>query len=75
MSDHFVPFDELRSGVVYEFTLDDGEVLTGTFDEYAPAFGTKPPDMPEARDFARVRDSEGQQHSLPRERIESVRVV
>ena len=75
MSDHFVPFHELRSGVVYEFALDNGETLVATFDEYAPAFGTKPTDMPEARDFARVRDADGRQHSLPREQIESIRVA
>lgn len=75
MSEHFVPFEELRRGVEYEFTLDDGGRLTATFDEYAPAFGTKPPDLPEARDFARVRDTEGKQHSLPREQIDSIKVV
>ena len=74
MADHFVPFDELRRGVEYEFTLDNGEKLIATFDEYAPAFGTAPPDLPEARDFVRVRDSDGKQHSFPREQIDSIRI-
>lgn len=75
MSDHFVPFEKLRSGVDYEFSLEEGGTLVATFDEYAPAFGTKPPDPSEARVFARVRDSEGKQHSLPREQIDSIRVI
>jgi hypothetical protein len=74
MSDHYVPFEELRRGVDYEFTLDDGEKLLATFDEYAPAFGAKSLNPP-GGDFARVRDTEGRQHSLPREQVSSIRVV